>query len=111
MEFGTGWKAIMCTKLGMTDFSGTGSILPDEEKGDYYYENQIKDCQDTFGTTPDFDFALREYGGFVQEDYKDYTNILWINGDLDPWITGSVTKTFNPEQTALFIKNGAHHTE
>ena len=45
------------------------------------------------------------------EDFKEYSNIAFVNGGLDPWVVGCVKKQVNPDLPVLTVKNGAHHSE
>ena len=45
------------------------------------------------------------------EDFKNYSNILFVNGAMDPWLVGCVQKEVNPDLPVIYVKNGAHHTE
>jgi len=39
--------------------------------------------------TPDFDFIMQEFGGYnPAQDFKEYSNIITVNGDMDPWLPG-----------------------
>ena len=41
--------------------------------------------------TPDFDFVMQEFGGYnPKEDFKEYSNIITVNGDMDPWLPGCI---------------------
>jgi hypothetical protein len=41
--------------------------------------------------TPDYDWALREFGGYnITRDLNGYNNIVFSNGNLDPWTAGGV---------------------
>jgi len=45
------------------------------------YDEYTKMCQDTYGLTPDYDWALRYFGGFDNEkDFMSVTNIVFSNG-------------------------------
>ena len=42
-------------------------------------------CQTSYGLTPDYDWALRYFGGFdINKDFLATTNIIFSNGELDP---------------------------
>jgi len=32
---------------------------------------------------------MQEFGGYnPKEDFKDYSNLITVNGDMDPWLPG-----------------------
>jgi lysosomal Pro-X carboxypeptidase len=43
--------------------------------------------------TPKYDWALDFFGGRnIVRDFSSYSNIVFSNGDLDPWSAGGVTE-------------------
>lgn len=63
-------------------------FLPDTFNETAYTE----ECIQKYGITPDYDWAWRMFGGQlnVPRDYMHYSNIIFTNGNLDPWSTGGV---------------------
>ena len=57
------------------------------------YNNTALDaqCLARFNATARPDWAVREYGGFRGADAA--SNIIFSNGELDPWITGARRST------------------
>lgn len=49
------------------------------------------------------------YGG--KKNIKLHLNIIFSNGDLDPWSGGGVTKDITDTLIAVTIKDGAHHLD
>ena len=43
------------------------------------------------------------------ENLKLASNIIFSNGDLDPWKNGGVLEDLSPTLPALLVKGGAHH--
>lgn len=116
---GHGWDALACNQVVLPMSSNGSGMFWDE--GDFDYPGYTKMCQDTFGLTPQYDWALQFFGGAdINTEWKDMTNIVWSNGSLDPWSAGGVTKnvpgwskdggkTWATE--AILIENSAHHTD
>ena len=64
--------------------------------------------------TPEFDWALDVFGGRnIKQDFKHMTNIIFSNGDLDPWHSGGVLYNITSSNkdifTSLYIPMSAHH--
>ena len=84
-----GWGALMCADSTMPTVNGEGSMFAAGSRKDYDYDRMKTYCKERYGLEPDFDFALAEFGGYDPEnDFKDYSNIVFVNGDLDPWLPG-----------------------
>jgi len=55
---------------------------------------------------------MREFGGYnPKEDFKDYSNLITLNGDTDPWLPGCLQDQVNEDMPVLTVRNGAHHTD
>lgn len=66
-------------------------------------------CMKQFsGTVPKSEWPVINYGVSI-EDLKSYTNIIFSNGDLDPWSAGGFLDNVNDKMPALIIQDGAHH--
>jgi len=81
------WLFQQCTEFGffMPTYPGT-SVFPLMD-----LEHQVKWCQNVFGVsgmTPNTEGTNAYYGGY---DLRG-SNILFTNGDADPWHTLSITK-------------------
>ena len=69
-------------------------------------------CNSTYGQMPKFDWALDFFGGRnPSKDFAHVTNLVFANGDLDPWSAGGVTKNITQDTIALYIKDSAHHLD
>lgn len=97
----------------MPVFDGPGSLFPHpEDLQDFSYSDRVKFCKETQGRVPDFDFTMQEFGGFNPEkDFKDYSNIAFVNGELDPWLPGCVNHQINENLPVFTIKGAAHHLD
>ena len=64
--------------------------------------------------TPDYDWALDYFGGYnINKDFLATTNIVFSNGELDPWRAGGLyyNVTADGSGIALYIEGGAHHLD
>uniref|UniRef100_A0A7S3ISV4 Lysosomal Pro-X carboxypeptidase n=1 Tax=Strombidium inclinatum TaxID=197538 RepID=A0A7S3ISV4_9SPIT len=107
---GDGWNVLACNQVPMPiAFGSPDSMFNDEPFDKAAY---TKDCQDKYGLTPDYGYVLRTYGGQnFKADYKQYTNIVFSNGELDPWMPGGAYSYINIDVPTYIIKNGAHHLD
>jgi len=99
-----GWDFQSCTEMVMP-FCGDGTT-------DMFYSyswdfpNVRANCEKKYGVTPDLNKAVMQWGG---KDITDLTNVIFSNGEVDPWMGGGVLETLAPSLPAIIIKNAAHH--
>jgi lysosomal Pro-X carboxypeptidase len=105
---GPQWPYQSCTEM----------VMPIGQKGppnDFFYPAKwdlaaiIANCQQQFGVTPRPYWILQQFGG--RNDWKDATNIVFSNGNLDPWSGGGVLQSINPTVVAIEVVGGAHHLD
>jgi hypothetical protein len=79
----------------------------------FNYTAYTNSCQEKYGLTPDYGWALRTFGGLqdYSQEYRQYSNIIFSNGNLDPWLAGGVTEYVSTSIMALIIEGGAHHLD
>ena len=69
-------------------------------------------CDAAYGQKPQYNWALDYFGGRVpKRDFAKASNIIFSNGELDPWQAGGVTEKINDETIALYIEHSAHHLD
>jgi len=103
------WAVLTCNQLAMPDSTGDGTMFIKQEFDKAAY---TKGCQTNYGLTPDYGWPMREFGGAnVARDFKHYSNIVFSNGELDPWIAGGVTEYINLKLPYYIIQGGAHHLD
>jgi len=56
-----GWNVLTCNQLAMPNSTGTESMFIPYT---FNYQEYTEQCQKDYGLTPDFKWALREFGGF-----------------------------------------------
>lgn len=108
---GFGWNILACNQLAMpVGFNEESMFLPQP----FDYDSYTKMCQDTFGLTPEYDWALDYFGGYnINKDFLATTNIIFSNGELDPWRAGGLNYNVTADGSgiALYIEGGAHHLD
>jgi len=101
-----GWDYQSCTEM----------IMPMSQDGqnDMFWPRpwnlteDIISCQEQYGITPRPDWIINYFGG---SDMLGVTNLVFSNGDLDPWRGGGVMSTQNDQVTLLLVTGGAHHLD
>ncbi|MEJ1272820.1 hypothetical protein NN561_003675 [Cricetulus griseus] len=66
------------------------------------------DCYKQWGVRPRPSWITTLYGG---KDIRSHSNIIFSNGDLDPWSGGGVTEDLSDTLVAVNIPEGAHHLD
>lgn len=105
-----GWDALACNQIAMPMANSKDSMFLEDT---WDYAEYSKDCMDKFGMSPDYDWVLREFGGAYNytKEFSKITNIIYSNGDRDPWKAGGVTEWVNIDTPVYIIKGGAHHLD
>lgn len=71
----------------------------------------VEDCKSK-NLVPQFNWALDTFGGRnIKKDFQHVSNIIFSNGDLDPWRAGGVLSDVNPDIVVRMIKGAAHHLD
>ena len=69
-------------------------------------------CYAAYGERPQYSWALDYFGGYnPKKDFLKVSNIIFSNGELDPWQAGGVTFPINNDSLALYIEGAAHHLD
>lgn len=108
-----GWSILACNEMVMPQGASgvTDMFLPQPWDATAYTQQ----CQQSYGLTPQYDFALDYFGGRnPSKDFRHASNIIFSNGDLDPWHAGGVLYNVTPQSNAtisIYIENSAHHLD
>ncbi|XP_076817860.1 lysosomal Pro-X carboxypeptidase-like isoform X1 [Clavelina lepadiformis] len=100
------WDYQWCTEMTMP-FCADGvrdMFLPQK----WSYENYVKNCKAKYGVIPRPHWAIVNFGA---GNLKSASNIIFLNGDLDPWHVGGILEDVS--QTVISIKmwGAAHHLD
>mmetsp|Transcript_28628 Transcript_28628/g.45936 ORF Transcript_28628/g.45936 Transcript_28628/m.45936 type:complete len:562 (-) Transcript_28628:158-1843(-) len=68
----------------------------------------VEQCQKQWGVKPKVTWADTVFGG---RSLTAASNIVWSNGDLDPWARLGVTTSPSPSLRAVLVPGGAHHLD
>lgn len=104
----SGWDVLACNQLAMPVSDGPDSMFVQKT---FDYTQYTADCQKNYGLTPDYEWAFRTFGGNKTQDFAHLSNIIFSNGELDPWRSGGVTDFINIKLPYFIIKGGAHHLD
>ncbi|CAN8010443.1 unnamed protein product [Ixodes pacificus] len=101
-----GWDIQSCNEMVMPMCSnGKTDMFFDNP---WIIENVTAKCQQKFGLTPDVDKAALIFGG---KNISAASNIIFSNGDLDPWSAGGVLTNLSDSLIALYMTEAAHHLD
>eukprot|EP01083_Nonionella_stella_P076031 206986_1 len=103
------WDYLYCRSLLMPSGSkGNGEdMLWDAQ---WNAEDTMAWCNEEYDIVVDtMGPASRKYGG--REIYKSMTNIVFSNGDMDPWMPGGVLTTQSESLESIMIANAGHHLD
>jgi len=105
-----GWSVMACNEMVMPFASdATTSMFP---TGAWDEKATTAQCFATYGEEPQYNWALDYFGGRVPErDFMKASNIIFSNGELDPWQAGGITKQINEDSIAIYIEGSAHHLD
>ncbi|KAG0423995.1 hypothetical protein HPB47_000250 [Ixodes persulcatus] len=101
-----GWHIQSCNEMVMPICSnGKTDMFFDRP---WIIENVTANCEKKFGLTPDVHKAALIFGG---KNISAASNIIFSNGDLDPWSAGGVLTNLSDSLIALYITEAAHHLD
>ncbi|XP_071044535.1 lysosomal Pro-X carboxypeptidase isoform X2 [Parasteatoda tepidariorum] len=101
-----GWGYQACTEMVMPMCQNGKTDMFDPAPWNFTAYSEY--CWNTYKVKPDPDKAIIMYGG---KNITDSSNIIFTNGDLDPWHGGGVLKSLSDTLIAIFMDNAAHHLD
>ena len=100
------WDYQFCTEMFMPASRDGLHDMFFPQPFDFGY--QIDNCQKTWGVTPRPYWVTVNFGG---KDISSFSNIIFSNGEYDPWRGGGVLQNVTNSIHAVFIDGGAHHLD
>lgn len=101
-----GWSYQACTEMVMPFC--TNGVDDMFEPSSWDLQEFSDGCFRQWGVRPRPSWITTMYGG---KNISSHTNIIFSNGDLDPWSGGGVTKDITDTLVAIIIPDGAHHLD
>ncbi|OQR85173.1 lysosomal Pro-X carboxypeptidase [Achlya hypogyna] len=101
------WDYLFCSELYMPQDQGNGldmfwtvlhNVTADAER-----------CKATWNVTMRPDWPTTVYGG--RDALRSASNIVFSNGNYDPWAGMGVLEDLNPSVVAVAVDGGAHHLD
>ena len=101
------WEYLYCTEMcqpfesnGVTDM-----FWPQVQN----WTDTAISCKSTWGVEPRLQWAQTQYGG--KTALYAASNIVFSNGDFDPWSGFGVLDNISPSVVSILVKGGAHHLD
>ncbi|XP_069825819.1 lysosomal Pro-X carboxypeptidase-like [Dendropsophus ebraccatus] len=101
-----GWKYQACTEM-VIPFCSDG-VTDMFEPQMWNFETFSDNCYKKWGIRPRPTWITSMYGG---KNIMAASNIIFSNGELDPWLVGGVKQSLSDSLVAILITDGAHHLD
>lgn len=108
---GFGWNVLACNQMAMPCSNGPNSMFITQP---FDYDAFTQDCQTKYKLTPRYQWVWDYLGGKdIQRDFQALSNIIFSNGQLDPWRAGGLNDKIigNDKISIIYIGKSAHHLD
>ncbi|XP_074601457.1 lysosomal Pro-X carboxypeptidase-like isoform X2 [Brevipalpus obovatus] len=103
---GDGWNFQACTEMVLPICSiGNDTMFPEQQWDVDAYKKQ---CFQTYGIMSDIYKAEQLFGG---QNISTATNIIFSNGERDPWAPGGFYRQISPSLVNILIPHACHHED
>jgi lysosomal Pro-X carboxypeptidase len=99
------WNYQSCTEMVLPVGQGHQDIL---NYMPWNYTEIVEGCKKMYGITPRPTWIPVHY---TSKDLTGFSNIVFSNGNLDPWHGGGVLESQSDSVVAVYIMGGAHHLD
>lgn len=99
----SGWDYQACTEMVMPMCNQGYTMF---EMTEWNLTEYSDNCYKKYKARPRPNWAITEYGG---PRLRYASNILFSNGNLDPWSGGGILRNISESVVSIVVKNGAHH--
>ncbi|XP_069122088.1 dipeptidyl peptidase 2-like [Argopecten irradians] len=100
------WDYQACTEVHLP--AGSNNMTDMFPELPFTSQIRTEYCQQRWNVTPRDSWANTQFWG---RDLDTASNIVFSNGDLDPWRRGGVLSTSNPNLMTQLVIGGAHHLD
>jgi len=104
-----GWSYQSCTEFVMPICSNGISDMFEVQPWSFQAFSDY--CFAQWNVRPRSEWPFIEFGGKNIIDLRYYSNIIFTNGNLDPWSAGGLNSTVASSLPAVLITGGAHHLD
>lgn len=106
---GIAWSVQSCTEIVTPICTSDADMFEaTATQGTFNMTEFIEQCDYYYNVTPNWSYMRTELLG---RDISSLSNVIFSNGLRDPWSSGGVLATDNPNIDIIIISDGCHHED